>query len=74
MLIHRKQNEAGLSLGPLNQSITRESFKDVRMPYSYYFMGLDKYLFVNMDFISFFNFQSTNKIYTFVMYLRNFFH
>lgn len=65
LLIHRKQNERGLSLGPFGAGINGETIKLVRN------LRFNASIEFQKIFSSFF--QATNKIYTFVMFLRRFF-
>lgn len=87
LLIHRKQSERGLKLGPFGVGINRESFKLViafflnLFKLYQYKICLEKVLVSIISYSHEHNcylrsifFQSTNKIYTFIMFLVNFFN
>lgn len=67
LIIHRSQNGSGLKLGPFGNCINRETFKLVHLVRAF---SIPIHLF-KKNIIYFL--QSTNKIYTFVMFLLNFF-
>lgn len=80
LLIYRSQNERGLKLGPFGAGINRAYFKLV---IGFLYFTLKKIL-LNQNVLEssarltfnfyFIFFQSTNRIYTFIMFLINFFN
>lgn len=65
LIINRSQNGSGLKLGPFGNCINRETFQLVNLPNT---------LQISCSIKTFFHLlQATNKTYTFVMFLLNFF-